>query len=163
MPCLKILRGGEGLISLGDNTVVGRGAAGSDLLQGRGLSRMHARFIRKLDGSITVVDAGSTNGVLVDGERVEAATLREGSLIQLGEVVLQLEFRRLAPDIAQSRLTPREEEVALLVSAGMSDDEIGKHLGVARRTVTTHVSRLLSKLCVASRLELIRRAQGLAR
>ena len=160
--CLKVLRGGEGLVAIGRNTIVGREAAGAAVLHGQGLSRMHARFMRKLDGSITVVDAGSTNGVFVDGQRVEAATLREGSVIQLGaDVVLLLEFRHLAPDIEQSRLTPREQEVALLASTGMSDEAIAQELDVARRTVTTHVSRLLSKLGVANRLELIRRASGL--
>ncbi|MBL4685311.1 MAG: FHA domain-containing protein [Nannocystaceae bacterium] len=162
--CLKIIRGGRGLITLGRRTAVGREAAAGGLLQGRGLSRVHAWFLRKLDGTVTVVDADSTNGTMVDGRRIETAELREGSMIQLGaDVALMLEYRRLAAEAHCTRLTGREQEVALLVSTGLGDAVIAERLGVSRRTVTTHVSRLLSKLQIGNRLDLIQRAQGLAR
>jgi pSer/pThr/pTyr-binding forkhead associated (FHA) protein len=37
---------------------------------------------------VTVVDLGSTNGVVVDGERVTEARLRDGTRILLGSTTL---------------------------------------------------------------------------
>lgn len=43
-------------------------------------------------------------------------------------------------------LTPRELEVAALVSSGMSQREISAELGIAVRTVETHLMRLALKI-----------------
>lgn len=48
-------------------------------------------------------------------------------------------------------LTPRELDVLTLVARGMGNAEIAATLIVARRTVSTHVERILEKLGVASR------------
>lgn len=50
-------------------------------------------------------------------------------------------------------LSPREREVAALVAAGYTNREIAERLGMARRTVDTHVSNVLRKLGLASRAE----------
>jgi transcriptional regulator with GAF, ATPase, and Fis domain len=54
------------------------------------ISRRHARFARAGD-SWRVEDLGSKNGVVVDGDRVERATLDEGSVVVIGPV--ELRFR----------------------------------------------------------------------
>ena len=51
----------------------------------------------------------------------------------------------------QYGLTTREIEVARLVAAGLSNNEIGERLGVKFFTARNHVERALSKLGVASR------------
>jgi DNA-binding CsgD family transcriptional regulator len=51
-------------------------------------------------------------------------------------------------------LTRTEQRIARLVAAGRSNPEIASELGVARKTVEWHVSRLLRKLGVRSREEL---------
>jgi DNA-binding CsgD family transcriptional regulator len=51
-------------------------------------------------------------------------------------------------------LTGREREVALLAAAGRSSPEIGRHLGLATRTVDTHLARVYRKLGVSGRAEL---------
>ncbi len=56
-------------------------------------------------------------------------------------------------------LTPREREVVALVLGGHSNDEIGVRLGLKRKTVEAHLSRLFSRFGVASRLELGLRAE----
>jgi DNA-binding CsgD family transcriptional regulator len=56
-----------------------------------------------------------------------------------------------------SALTPTEQRVAALVADGLSNPEIAAELYMSRRTAQTHVSRVLRKLDVASRLDLIRR------
>jgi len=51
-------------------------------------------------------------------------------------------------------LTPREREVALLAAAGRSSRAIGQHLGMATRTVDTHLARVYRKLGVTGRADL---------
>lgn len=56
---------------------------------------------------------------------------------------------------AEHRLAPlsgREREVAIQVSAGLSNAEIGARLYLSEATVKAHVSRLLTKLDVANRV-----------
>jgi DNA-binding NarL/FixJ family response regulator len=55
-------------------------------------------------------------------------------------------------------LTARELEVVRLVVEGGSNDEIGRRLGIAPRTVETHLRRVFERLGVASRTELATRA-----
>lgn len=55
-------------------------------------------------------------------------------------------------------LTPAEERVAALVASGMSNPEIARELFLSPRTVRTHVSSILAKLQLSSRLEIIRAA-----
>ncbi|MGW9158252.1 ATP-binding protein [Microbacterium sp. NPDC055665] len=55
---------------------------------------------------------------------------------------------------AQSQLTPREQQVALLVGQGLSAREIADHLVISRRTAEGHVNRILVKLGFTSRTQL---------
>ena len=50
-------------------------------------------------------------------------------------------------------LTPRELEVLTLVAQGLSNQDIAEKLAISERTVRTHVSNILNKLHLASRLQ----------
>lgn len=50
--------------------------------------------------------------------------------------------------------TPREREVLALISMALSNRAIAKRLGITERTVKAHVSSLLTKYQVRSRVEL---------
>ncbi len=55
-------------------------------------------------------------------------------------------------------LTPAETKIAALVQGGMSNPEIATRLFLSRRTVATHVSHILKKLNVNSRIDIAREA-----
>jgi DNA-binding NarL/FixJ family response regulator len=61
-------------------------------------------------------------------------------------------------------VTRREYEVAVLVARGLSNREIADQLVIAEKTAKNHVQRVLDKLGVSSRREVIARADefGLA-
>lgn len=55
------------------------------------LSKRHAKLVRQR-GSLTVSDAGSTNGTLVNGDRIEAPVrLRNGDVVQCGKLAFTVE------------------------------------------------------------------------
>lgn len=55
---------------------------------------------------------------------------------------------------AHSVPTPREREVLMLISMALSNRAIAERLGITERTVKAHVSSLLTKYQVRSRVEL---------
>jgi DNA-binding NarL/FixJ family response regulator len=55
--------------------------------------------------------------------------------------------------LASDRLTPREREVLQALAEGSSDREIARRLHVGEGTVHSHVTNILSKLEVSSRLQ----------
>lgn len=74
-------------------TRVGRGAEADLRLTDTGVSRLHAEVHLAIDGSATVVDLQSTNGLTVNGVRVQSAPLHDGDRIGVGStgIVFRLE------------------------------------------------------------------------
>ncbi|MGW2015262.1 ATP-binding protein [Streptomyces sp. NPDC001927] len=63
---------------------------------------------------------------------------------------------RNRPSAGWESLTPTEQRVAELVAEGLSNPDIAERLLSSRRTVQTHVSRILGKLGLRSRMEVAR-------
>ncbi|MBF4993117.1 response regulator transcription factor [Arthrobacter gandavensis] len=57
------------------------------------------------------------------------------------------------PAAPETELTAREEEVLDCLAEGLSNVRIARRLGISETTVKTHVSRVLAKLGVESRLQ----------
>jgi DNA-binding NarL/FixJ family response regulator len=57
------------------------------------------------------------------------------------------------PELAS--LTERERQVLVLVAAGLSNDAIAEHLHVSPWTAKTHVNRIMTKLGVRDRAQLV--------
>jgi hypothetical protein len=79
--------------------IVGRGTDADLRINDPGVSRRHAE-IRVHAGSssghggtdVTVVDLGSTNGMLVNGNRVQQAMLDDGGTIKIGNTTMTVRF-----------------------------------------------------------------------
>jgi DNA-binding NarL/FixJ family response regulator len=56
------------------------------------------------------------------------------------------------------KLTPREQEVALMATEGLSSRETARRLGISPRTVESHRTRAMRKLGLHRRAELVRYA-----
>jgi len=95
------------------------------------------------------------------GELVEAVRrLATGDqLLSQEEVIEALRFLTREREshrearVASDRLTPREREVLQALAEGSSDREIARRLHVGEGTVHSHVTNILSKLEVSSRLQ----------
>ncbi len=73
---------------------VGRAPDNDVRLDGLQISNHHARFARQ-NGSVTVEDAGSTNGVYVNGERISGRrNVQLSDVIQIGPFVLQADAQQ---------------------------------------------------------------------
>jgi DNA-binding NarL/FixJ family response regulator len=112
----------------------------------------------------TAIEAGAA-GVMHKsapmGDLVEAVRrLATGDqLLSQEEVIEALRFLTREREshrearLASDRLTPREREVLQALAEGSSDREIARHLHVGEGTVHSHVTNILSKLEVSSRLQ----------
>jgi len=79
-------------------------------LPGNTVSSAHARLVRD-GGGWTVEDAGSRNGTQLNGERVGSAPLRDGDLLEIGQVLLRYRAalptpHGTAPDLDSAAAAP---------------------------------------------------------
>jgi DNA-binding NtrC family response regulator len=68
----------------GSSLVVGRGAGCDVVLEGRGVSRQHAR-LEVVEGTLRVTDLESAAGTRVRGRFVSTASLEPGDTVEIGE------------------------------------------------------------------------------
>jgi DNA-binding NarL/FixJ family response regulator len=73
--------------------------------------------------------------------------------------VIERMARQPAPDTAAlgtiQRLTPREREVLQLIARGLTNREIANELFVEESTIRTHVKRILMKLHLRDRIQIV--------
>ncbi len=89
---LKLPGGGEQEFEVSKSEItVGRGQTNDIVIMDSKMSRLHARFEFTAGGEVAVTDAGSTNGVRVNGNKVDKAVIQPGDVIQLGESQIRYE------------------------------------------------------------------------
>jgi uncharacterized RDD family membrane protein YckC len=86
------------------------------------ISRHHC-VVRKVGGGFEIQDLQSSNGVLINGNRVQSSPLRDGDRITLGQV--QLTFQDPRPEVSATVAVPvQEAPAAPLGTVRMSADEL---------------------------------------
>jgi len=114
------------------------------------------------DDVIAAIDAGAS-GYITKGARYNdlVAAVREvhAGGCPLGEVIA----RKLAARERGSPLTPREQEVLLLLREGLTCIEIGQRLTITERTARAHVGAIKEKLGAANTAQAVAKGfeQGL--
>ncbi len=140
------------------------GKGGLDVLRELGAAGTRARVIvltsfRGEDQVLPAIEAGAAGYLLKD---VHPFDLRDAiRKVHAGEEVLAPSvagqvmrgYRRTRQAGAVDRLTSRELDVLRLIAGGRGNRQIGHELGIAEKTVKTHVSNLLAKLGVADRTQ----------
>ena len=111
------------------------------------------------DKVFPAVRAGAAGYVLKDVEPPEL--VQAIRTVHAGEALLHPAVAaRLMDEVAAAggrdtpeNLTPREREVVELIARGLSNKRIALELGIAEKTVKTHVSNILSKLGLTDRTQ----------
>ena len=84
----------------GASLTIGSADGNDVVIDDPGVSRKHIEIrveeAQDLGGAprITVLDLGSTNGVLVNGKRVERAALADGATIKIGNTTMSLHLKQ---------------------------------------------------------------------
>lgn len=102
------------------------------------------------------IRAGAMGYLLKDTqghELCQAIKAAAAGQVQLSPDAMARLMRHVDIATGPDALTARETEVLCLVATGMTNRQIGLELGIAEKTVKTHVSNVLSKLNAGSRTE----------
>jgi diguanylate cyclase (GGDEF)-like protein len=132
-PAIVVMNGdrmGDKILVSNTNAVVGRAPHAEIRLLDVGISWEHAR-IEDQGGSWAVIDMGSTNGTLVNGERIHEKPISHGDKIVFGKTMVRFEVQDAADQAY-------DEYVARLISV---DDLTGLYL---RRRFDSELEMLLS-------------------
>jgi DNA-binding CsgD family transcriptional regulator len=139
VPCLEVLAGHQrGRVFVLDRVgayVIGRLPGSEVQISDHGVSRRHVRLTRRGDGSIEAADMRSTNGLIVNGQRVERTFLVEGDLLSLGpDASLQLRWLTAAERAAAAKpavspvIQPRVEQPVAVPAVIENDQTIRAHI-----------------------------------
>jgi pSer/pThr/pTyr-binding forkhead associated (FHA) protein len=77
-------------IPAGATKTIGREARADFVVDAALVSRIHCRLASPDEEQLTVEDLGSTNGTLVNGERVDQSVLRTGDTLTIGRVTFTI-------------------------------------------------------------------------
>lgn len=169
----------DAAIELERTALTAKAEFGDRLGTGLAIEALMWASVAKGDGPVAAVLAGAADaiwrelGIAVAGmpylmrrrEQAQSALGKLGvpnfrELSALGETmpladVVEIAHGRSAVPQARAGygLTRREQEIADLLVVGASNQEIADHFVISRRTVESHVERLLRKLNVRSRTE----------
>ena len=133
------------------------GDAGRPLLSAKALEAAAAGFVSAEDRDqaraafTRAAELYTSLGAVTDAARLQARFRAHG--IRRGPRAKHRQARS-----GWDSLTPAETKVAALVEKGLSNPEIAAQLFLSRRTVATHVSHILKKLDVHSRIDIAREA-----
>lgn len=117
----------------GEQILIGRDEMCELRLQDRAVSKRHAIINSDKDGTLTIIDLGSTNGCFVNGQQIDRSPLQIGDHIDIGDVALrvlkssQSEIKHLERILNRLEAANRDPLTGLLTRAFL-DEELPKLL-----------------------------------
>jgi DNA-binding NarL/FixJ family response regulator len=113
---------------------------------------------------VPIVDAGASGYLTkssADTDLIEAVKVVARGQVYLSPKAATLLLSRYKKsdeedDVSQRILSTREQEVLALTAEGFSSREIGKKLFISPKTVDTYRARIMEKLRLTNRVELVR-------
>jgi len=110
---------------------------------------------------LAAIRAGASGYLLkgMEAQRIVEAIQevhKGGSVVQphLARRLLR-HFQRQPSPRSTTSLSPREQEILVLISKGLSNPQVASTLGVSRATVRTHLEHIYAKLDVSNRTEAV--------
>jgi pSer/pThr/pTyr-binding forkhead associated (FHA) protein len=104
---------------LTDTVVIGRSRACGLFIDDAKVSRQHCRIERRPQGGWRIVDLGSRNGLIFQGQPITERTLRDGDRVWLGKHI-RLKFVDAAPAPAAPRRQRPSDPMEALRLAGVN-------------------------------------------
>lgn len=106
------------------------------------------------DGIAHAMEHGASGAIMKNADTLELITairnIFAGGKYISDDIAHQLEVDPPAPE-----LTPRQKDILLSMSRGLSNPDITKELGICRDRVKEHVDAILAKLGAANRTEAV--------
>lgn len=136
---LMVLKGsqaGQFFRLLKPETLVGRSEDADIVLKERGVSRLHAKFLKSPQGIVSVVDLGSTNGVFVGGQKVANQILSEGDKVAIGALAaLRFSYQDALEEQLQTQLYTSATRDGLTGAVNKTHflERLGQEISSARR------------------------------
>ncbi len=92
--------------------LLGRGEGCDIIIPSSNISRTHAKFAIS-DKECKVMDAGSTNGIFINGAKVNESVLKEGDILKLGKFELRVEKSEppAVPGQAPAKTAPAQRKL----------------------------------------------------
>ncbi len=135
---------------------IGRAVADGFSIRDRRLSRVHCRLgFDRIRGEFTVEDAGSTNGVHVNGERATAGRASDSAVVRAGSCVFVCMTRDPMQGLKRSVLRVAETELTALIlgETGTGKERLARsihhHSGRAGEFVAVNCASLTRELAEA--------------
>ena len=150
--------GFEAIRGLNDGKLAGSIVVLTDLAQGNvvlGALRLGVAGYLIKSSALPVV--GEQILLVLAGDRVISPEIEETAVAELGRFAQRA---RQGSEL-RSSLTPRENEILVLIGRGLTMRQMATRLGISPRTVETHVAKLYRKLEVRTRVQAVSRAVSL--
>jgi DHA3 family tetracycline resistance protein-like MFS transporter len=93
-----------------DELSIGRSSDCDIVIEHHSISKVHAHITREANGSFVIRDAGSRNGITINGARVEShqsAKLKPDDVVRVGGVMLRLAYPRPLHELLNNKAPPR--------------------------------------------------------
>jgi signal transduction histidine kinase len=136
---------GESFDITKDITTVGRASDNDICLSDGGVSRHHAKLLKK-GKRISIVDLNSTRGVFIDGERIKPdleVSLHKKSQVLIGHTVLSLQKKALGKEAVQP--LPRYEQKRLFDFKEVHSNMDGRRYYTRNLELLLKVSNILAQ------------------